>query len=139
VADGPAYALQVAVIARLRADTDLGAVVGPKIFDEPPPSQYADYPFVHLGRLDDEAVRIGCHTDDDILFTIECHTRPVAGRVEVLALAHAVRRALDDAPLTLSGHSLDWCDFLTQSVNQSRDGATWTAVLAFEASVAAAV
>lgn len=139
MAESPAYALQVAVMAALQADADLAALVGESIFDEPLPPDYEGYPFVHLARLDDAALRIGCHTDEDILFTIECHSRPVAGRVEVLALAHAVRRALDDAPLILSGHRLDWCTFLTQSVTRSRDGATWTAVLAFEAAVAAAV
>ncbi|APX23193.1 MULTISPECIES: DUF3168 domain-containing protein [Salipiger] len=139
MAEAPAYVLQKAVIAALRADPEIQALVGAKVFDEPPPPAFAEYPYIHLGRIDAAAERIGCYTDDDIFFTVECQSRPVAGRDEVTQLAHAVRLGLDQVELTLPGLTLDWCDYLTQSVSRSRDGGTWTAVVAFSASVAAAV
>ena len=55
-----------------------------------------------------------------------------------MALAHAVRVALDGVEVALPGLTLDWCDYLTTVVSRSRDGEIYTAVVAFEASLGVA-
>ena len=136
MADAPDIALQAALVSRLRADTDLAALVASRVYDQPP--QKVAFPYVRIGDMDLSADRIGCFTDDDVTFSIECHSKPVAGRVEAKRIAFAVRQCLDDADLTLTGFSVDWCDYLTQSVTRGKDGKSYIAVVAFNASIALA-
>lgn len=137
MANDIAELLQSAIIARLRADTSLTALVAQRVYDQP--MQSVVLPYVRIGNLDVAAERIGCHVDDAITFSIEVHSRPEkGGRVEALRIASAVRAALDDAPLVLTGYSLDWLDFVTQTVARAGDGKTYLAVLAFEAAAAPA-
>ncbi|WP_353475518.1 DUF3168 domain-containing protein [Salipiger sp. H15] len=136
MADGPVLALQDAVVLALLADADVAALVSGRVFVEP--QDDVVFPYIHLGRQDASADRIGCYTDDSIIFSVECHSRPVSARVEALQIAHAVRMALDDAELALDGYTLDWCDYLTHAVSRSSAGDTYTATVAFEAAVAVA-
>lgn len=148
MADDGSLALQSALLARLRADASLTALVSGRVYDEPPKD--VAFPYVRLGAEVVGSERIGCFTDDDIAFSIECHTRPTSGRVEAgqpeivksgrveaKRLAAAVRASLDDADITLgSGKHLDWLEHLTTSYSRASDGASWIAVVAFEAAVA---
>ena len=135
MADDGSLALQAALIARLRADADLAALVFGRVYDEPPKD--VAFPYVRLGAEVLGTERIGCFADDDIAFSIECHSRPVAGRVEAKRLAAAVRASLDDADIALgSGKHLDWIEHLTTSYSRAADGVSWIAVVAFEAAVA---
>ena len=137
MADDIAVLLQSAIVARLKSDADLSALVAQRVYDQPP--QAVLLPYVRIGNLDVAADRIGCHVDDAIMFSIEVHSRPEkGGRIEALRIAAAVRSALDDAPLVLAGHSLDWLDFVTQTLTRAGDGKTYLAVLAFEAATAPA-
>lgn len=137
MADPVALALQSAVISRLKSHAGVAALIQSRVYDEPP--QDVVLPYVRFGNLDVAADRIGCHVDDAITFSIEVHSRPDrGGRVEATRIAAAVRTALDDAPLVLAEISLDWLDFVTQSVTRASDGKTYLAVLAFEAATATA-
>lgn len=137
MADGVAVLLQDAVIARLKSAANVSALVAQRVYDQP--RQAVVLPYVRIGNLDVAADRIGCHVDDTIMFSIEVHSRPEkGGRIEALRIAAAVREALDNAPLALTGHSLDWLDFLTQTLSRAGDGKTYLAVLAFEAATAPA-
>jgi hypothetical protein len=136
VADGPALALQKALVAHLRADAPLVALVGARVYDEPPPA--VTFPYVRLGGLDASALRMDCFTDTDITFAVEVHSRSVAGKVEATRVAEAVRYALDDASLSATGFTVDWCQWLTQAVTRAPDGQSHIATVAFEASLAAA-
>jgi hypothetical protein len=136
MADGPATLLQAALIAALRADPEVAALATGGVYDEP--QEHVAFPYVHLGRLDGAALRIGCHTDDDIAFSVECQSQTAAGREQVVALAHAVRVALDGLEVVLPGVTLVWCDYLTSVVSGSGNGEIYTAVVAFEASLGVA-
>ncbi|KAB6716269.1 DUF3168 domain-containing protein [Roseobacter sp. TSBP12] len=136
MADDSALALQSALVGWLKADTGVSALVSGRIYDEPP--QDVVFPYVRIGNIDLSADRIGCFTDDDIKFSIECHSRPVNGRVEATRISAAVRTSLDDAALILPGFSVDWCDYLTQAVIRAADGKSYIATVAFEASIALA-
>lgn len=136
MADPAALALQKAVVARLLSSPAVAALVGPRVHDEPP--QGVAFPYARIGQTDQRALRMDCHTDDDVLFSVECHSRPDAGRVEAMRLAQAVREALDDAPLTVAGHVLDWMDYTALSVSRAPDGRSYVATVAFAAALAPA-
>lgn len=136
MADDASLALQAAVVAWLKSDGNMSGIVSDRVYDEPP--QNVVFPYVRVGNIDLSADRIGCFVDDDITFSIECHSRPVAGRVEATRMAAAVRKSLDDAGLVLPGFSVDWCDYLTQAVIRASDGKSYIATVAFEASIALA-
>jgi len=113
MADGPALALQAALVAALKAD--------------------------RIGTVDLRPLRLsGECSDEDFAFSIEAHSRPVAGRVEAARLAHAVRTALDGATLTVTGYTFEWCDWTTQAVTRAADGESYIATIAFEAALGAA-
>lgn len=137
MADGPALALQRAVIVRLRSFAGVTALVGQRVYDEPPqrPDGTTDYPYVRFGAADQAALWMTCGADDDVTFSVEVHSRPSAGRVEALRIAHQLRLALDQADLTLTGWHLDWLDYQTQALTRAPDGRSYVAVVAFAAAL----
>lgn len=137
MADGPALALQARLVAVLKANAGVAALVGARVYDEPPDS--VTFPYVRVGTIDLAILRLsGECADEDIVFSIEAHSRPVAGRVEASRIAHAVRLALDDAALAVPGYTVEWCDFTTQAVTRAPDGRSYIATIAFNAALSAA-
>ena len=136
MADGPALALQAALVTRLRANAGLTALVGARVYDEPP--QGVVFPYVRIGSVDLAPLRMTTCSHEDLIFSIEAHSRPVSGRVEAARIAHAVRVALDAAPLTVTGYTLDWCDWITQAVTRAPDGRSYIATIAFTAALSPA-
>jgi hypothetical protein len=137
MADGPALALQARLVATLKANAGVAALVGARVYDEPPDG--VAFPYVRVGTIDLSILRMsGDCADEDIVFSIEAHSRPVAGRVEASRIAHAVRLALDDAPLVVTGYTVEWCDFTTQAVTRAPDGRSYIATIAFNAAMSAA-
>lgn len=135
MADGPALALQAALVARLKANAGVTDLVAARVYDQPPDAVV--FPYIRIGTIDLRPLRMSDCTDEDIVLSIECHSRPVAGRVEAARIAHAVRLALDDAALSVTGYTLDWCQFMTQAVSRAADGKSYIATLAFEAALSA--
>lgn len=135
MADGPALALQAALVARLRADAGVAALVGARVYDEPPDG--ATLPLVRIGNIDVSPERMDGCTDEAITFSIEAHSRPISGRVEASGIANAIRVALDETDFTISGYHLDWCQWLTQAVTRGADGKTYVATVAFQAALSA--
>lgn len=100
----PSLELQGAIVARLKADVSLAAIVGPRIFDHVPRAPggavTAEFPFVNVADgdvLQDDAT---CVTGYEITLTIEVWSRAV-GFPEAKRIAHAVAASLHnwDAPL----------------------------------------
>lgn len=136
MADGPVLALQAAIVAALRADPAVAALVGGRVYDEPP--EDVEFPYCRIGMTDLRILRLsGPWADDDVMLSVECHSRPTSGRVEAARIAHAVRRCLDGAALALAGHGLDWLQFTTQAVTQAPDGRSYVGTVAFEAAISA--
>lgn len=133
MADGPALALQAALVARLKADVGVSALVGTRIYDEP--AQSVSYPYIRIDNFDVDPLRMDGHTDFTVTFGIEGHSRPVAGRVEATRIAEAMVVALDGADLIVTGFTCDWCWFVTQTVNRATDGKSYVATVVFEASL----
>lgn len=131
MADGPTLALQKGLIARLRAT--LAGLVEARVYDEPPDPVL--FPYVRLGNLDLRPFRSDARVAWTITFSIEVHSRPVAGRVEATRIAEAVIAALDEqhASLTVTGFTPAWVQFITSTVARDRDGESHVAVIAFDA------
>jgi len=137
MADGPDLALQVAIVARLKAHASVTALVGQRVYDEPP--QGVTFPYIRIGTFDLSPLRLsGDCTDEDLVLSIECHSRPVAGRVEAGRMAHAVRMALDGASLSVAGYTFEWLDWTAQAVSRAPDGKSYIATVAFTAAMSAA-
>lgn len=136
--DGPSLALQKAVISALRANAGVSALVGARVYDEPP--QAVTFPYVRIGNIDLSPERLSCVDDHNIVFSVEAHSRPTSGRVEAARIADAVRAALNDQEAAinaaLTGYSADWCTYMTQTVERAADGESYVAIVAFEAALA---
>lgn len=133
MADGPALALQKALIAHLKADVPLSALVADRIYDEPPDG--VTLPYVRLDGLSAAPVRMDGHSDTVLAFSFEAHSRPNSGRVEAMRIAEAITDALDDAAISPVGFTCDWCWFVTQTVDRQSDGKSYVATVVFEASL----
>ena len=138
MADGPGLALQKALIAVLRTNAGVSALVGARVYDEPP--QAVTFPYVRIGNLDLSPERLSCVDDHSIVFSIEAHSRPTSGRVEAARIADVIRAALNDQEATinaaLTGYRADWCTYITQTVERAADGESYVAIVAFEAALA---
>lgn len=135
MADGPALALQKALIDFLKADAGIAALVGARVYDEPP--EPVTRPFVRLGNVEVQPLRAsGCVTTI-ATFSVEAHSRPIQGRIEATRIAEAIVAALDDAGGSLSpvGFVVPWCDYLVQIVIRDSDGKSYAANVAFEAAL----
>ena len=133
MANGPALAMQVAIIAALRASGPVTALVGSRIYDEPPDG--ADLPYVRLGAIEPLPQRSTGTDGVRLMFGIEAHSRPAAGRVEATRICEAVVALFDGdtqalAPIGYRVVSLDW---MTQTAGREGDGKTYFGITAFQA------
>ena len=134
MADGPALALQKGLISRLRnTGAGLAPLVGARIYDEPPAT--VTLPYVRLGNFDVEPFRTDVSAAWDVAFSIEVHSRPVAGRVEATRITEAIVAALDEQPdaIAVAGFILSWILFETFAVARDADGRSYVATIAFRA------
>lgn len=133
MADSYALALQRGVVAALKAAPGVAALVGAKVYDEPP--QGAAHPFVRLGEIAPRPLRTDGKRAATVPFGIEVHSRPVAGRVEATRISEAVVAALDanEAAVTVTGFALVQLYWLTTTVDRAADGQSYIAIAAFEA------
>jgi hypothetical protein len=99
----PDRALQAAVLARLRADASLTALLTGRIHDEPPASPV--YPYVTLGRAETRPWG-GVEAEGvEHALTLTCVSR-FGGAEEAKAVVAALRASLHGASLTLTDHRL---------------------------------
>lgn len=133
MADSYALALQRGVIAALKADAGVSALVGVRIYDEPP--QGVTMPYIRIGNIEPRPLRTDCGAAADVVFGVEAHSRPVSGRVEATRIAEAVVAALDEqeSAITVTGFTLVHLLWLTQTVGRDDDGESYLAIIAFEA------
>lgn len=130
MARGYALALQAALIATLNADADIVALVGARVYDEPP--QKAQRPYIRIGGIEPRPLRSDCGRAATVTFGIEAHSRPdTSGRGEATKCAEAIVAALDEAPLTVADFTVVQLHWLTQDVTRDADGKGYTAIAAF--------
>ena len=134
MAEGPAIELQRALVSALKADAGVAALVGARVYDEPPDPVV--YPYVRLGDIDLRPLRTdGTPTAADVLFSVQAHSRPSQGRVEATRIGEAVRDALDEAALVVAGHDARWIYYVTMTTVRASDGRSYQANVAFSAMI----
>jgi hypothetical protein len=124
-------ALRAAIHDALVADTPLTALLGgPKIYDEPPKSVV--FPYVTLGEARINDFSTGTDAGEEHQLTLHAWSRQ-GGQREAHMIAGSLLQALDDAPLTLSGHRLVNLRFALADVRRENDGRTYHALVRFRA------
>lgn len=124
-------ALRASVRAALAADGALtGVLGGPRIYDEPPRS--AVFPYVTLGEARIADFSAGGESGEEHQLTLHAWSRQ-GGHKQAHEIAGALLQALDDAPLTLSGHTLVNLRFSVADIRREADGRTYHALVRFRA------
>lgn len=140
MAENPAAALQRALIARLEAAPEVAALVAGRVYDDPPLG--VAFPYIGIGQIVVDPLRMDGHRDWTVAFGIEVHTSSKDsgkdGRALATAICAAVVEVLDgrEAEIGVAGFTCDWCQFLTQTVSREAEGKTHLGIVAFEAALA---
>jgi hypothetical protein len=99
-----ALALQQSIFSTLGAHPDIIALLGaPRIYDQVP--QPATYPYVSFGQSITRDADTSSESGDEHMLTLHIWSR-AEGRKETHELINAVRSALHQQALTLTGHRL---------------------------------
>lgn len=124
-------ALRAAIHRALVADSGLAAALGGgRVYDAPP--RGAAFPYVTLGeaRVSDTSADDG--PTQEHLLTLHAWSRQ-GGHKEAHAIAGALLRALDDAPLSPDEHRLVNLRFSVADIRRENDGRTYHAIVRFRA------
>lgn len=137
----PSLELQGAIIARLKADADVAALVGARIYDRVPPSAAHPYIAWQSDQIIDDST--DCHDDVEVFTTLDIWARqtdsnPTAARVQAKRIAHAVRQSLNGADITLTDNAMVLIEHRTTRVLTDPDGITTHAVIDFRSLIQAA-
>jgi hypothetical protein len=126
-----AWDLQQAVHASLAADSGVLALLGgDRVYDDVP--QGAAFPYLALAGFTVRDWATGTEPGTEINFTVNAWSRG-AGHKEAHHLAEAVRTALHDAPLSLSGHHLVNLRHEASDARRERDSDTYRISVRFRA------
>ena len=126
-----AVALRSAIHDALIADGALTALLGgAHVYDEPP--RRAVFPYVTIGEARVSDWSTGSDRGEEHQLVLHAWSRQ-GGHREAHLIAGALLQALDDAPLTLSGHALINLRFSVADVRREADGRTCHALVRFRA------
>lgn len=132
----PSFNLQGAVIAALKADAGVSAIVGNRVYDlvgrNPDGSPNVPFPYIAFGDGQMLPELAECTDAATNYVTLHLWSRAV-GFPEVKRLGAAVIKALHDTTLTLASGSLQSLLLNSSHYLRDPDGLTSHAVLTFEA------
>jgi hypothetical protein len=130
----PELELQSAIVARLKADPGVAALVAGRIYDSVPAS--AAFPYVSIGPVDSVGFDPDCITGFDVAQQIDCWSRAV-GFPECKKIVDAVRTALHgkEEAMPLASNGMTFFEHRTTRITRDPDGLTSHGILGFEASV----
>lgn len=130
VAGDADLALQKAIFEKLAGDAGVTALVGARIYDNPPGDVI--FPYLTLGEAQVDDWSDDGQAGAEHRLSLHVFSR-VGGRAEAKAVMGAVNATLHDAGLTLEGHRLINLRFLNAETRQENDGATWRGTIRFRA------
>ncbi len=124
--------LAAAVRAGAMADAGVKALLGDpaRIYDDPPPDPV--FPYVSLGRVESRAADAASVNAIEHALTLHIWSR-YGGRAEALDVIAALRTALHNAPLAVSGRTLVFLFAQFADVFRSGDGRTTHGILRLRA------
>lgn len=126
------WALQQAVYAELSVNSEIIAVLGdpPRVYDSVP--RDAVFPYAVIGDGTETDWSTVTETGSEHMLTINVWSR-ADGHKESKEIAEAIRDALNDASLAVSGQTLIDIRFLDCAHARESDGQTYRASLRFRA------
>lgn len=127
----PSLALQGAIVARLKADGDVTALIGSRVYEPVPPTPV----FPYLAWGDDQVLNddTDCHDDVEVFTTLHVWARPaaVSAQVQVKRIAHVIRQSLNGAEFDLPDNALILIEHRDTRVMPDPDGKTSHGVIVF--------
>ena len=124
-------ALRAAIYDALTGNAALTTLLGgPKVYDEPP--RAAAFPYVTLGETRIADFSTGTESAEEHQLMLHAWSRQ-GGHKEAHLIAGALLQALDDAPLTLTDHTLINLRFAVADIRREGDGRTYHAAVRFRA------
>lgn len=128
----PDLELQGAIVARLKADPAVAALVNGRVYDAVPTN--AAFPYVSYGPCNAIQDDADCITAVDIAVQLDVWSRGV-GFPEAKKIVDAVRNALHDQEkiMPLATNALVFIECRSSSVVRDPDGLTSHGILSFEA------
>jgi hypothetical protein len=123
-------ALLAAIREALLADPALQALVGERIYDDPPADVV--FPYLTLGRIESSSADAAARNASEHAVTLHAWSR-YGGRAETLDIIAALRGTLHNAPLAIEGHTLVLLLATFADVFRSGDGRTTHGVLRLRA------
>lgn len=124
----PELELQGAIVARLKADAGVTALVGQRIYDPVPPG--ATFPYVSFGPRDSLSDDADCITAFEITMQIDAWSRD-PGFKQALQIADAVRNALHDHEFNLTVNAAVLFEHRTSRTFRDPDGLTSHSAITF--------
>lgn len=124
----PSYALQVALVAALKAAGALPDVVGGRVYDSVPPD--AAFPYVTLGDGQVLPDKAECVDGVEVSMQVDAWSRQV-GYGEVKTIGAAIVAALDDKPLAVAGFNVTVFELESARYLRDPDGKTRHGVITF--------
>jgi len=128
----PINQLQKAIVQTLKADADVVALIGGRIYDRVP--EGAEFPYISFGAIESRSFMADCLDLAEITVQLDCWSRK-AGFGELREIAEAVRQALHDKDLTLERHAMVTITHERTHELYDPDGTTTHAALIFAATI----
>ena len=125
------WALQQSVFAKLASDSALLALLGsPRIYDDVP--QGSDFPYLTFGQSVARDWSTGSEDGNEHVLTLHVWSQ-AKGKKEAHEIMGALRTALHDQSLTLSGHRLVNLRHEHSEARRDTDGETYHGIARFRA------
>lgn len=133
MADGFLLATQKGLRAALVANAGVSALIGSRLYDEPP--QDVAYPYARFLNIEPLAFDTDTTEGALVTVTLEAHSRSASGRVEAAQIAEAIKAALhrQEAGVTVAGHTLVELIFENFTVTRDNEGRGHTALISLQA------
>ncbi|NSL22022.1 DUF3168 domain-containing protein [Agrobacterium tumefaciens] len=132
-----AHELQVAIVNALKADPDVAALVGNRIYDLVPTADgkiTATFPYISFGPVQDLPEDTDCLEASELVIQLDTWSRD-PGFMEGRKIAKAMKKALDDQSLSLADNSLVYFEFDGRRDLRAPDGLTTQIVSTYRAGI----
>ncbi len=126
------HEIQVAIVTALKADSDVAAMTGGRVYDRVPAN--AEYPYISFGPEQDIPEDADCIEASEIILQIDVWSQDPGFR-EARRVGKAVKRALTEDAITLADNALVYFEYDGRRVLRDPDGNTSHVVLTFRAGV----
>lgn len=139
MSEDASYEVQVAIVAALKGNSELSALIAGRVYDHVPRDPTtkrvtAAFPYVSLGAEQDIPEFYDCIDAAEIVLQIDAWSRDPGFR-EVKRVADRVKKALHDAPITLADNALVYLAYDGRRIFRDPDGLTSQAAISFRIGV----